>query len=217
LVRRASVARGRSLGASFSIWDGAWYSRIAEAGYGFANSEGQTPYPFFPLLPWLLRAGEGLGLSPTATGVALTHLAFLLALWGVYDIARTHGTDGEAVLASWCLAFYPGTATLTLIYPDAIYLAVASGLSAPWRAVAWPSRQALAAAASTVRPNGIAPAAALTRPSPGRIRRRAARRFPGNRVCSGLMLRLWSETGDPPIFLHQAAWHEVTLASLLAG
>lgn len=221
LAQGTAALRGRSGFAAWSVWDSAWYVRIAQDGYGFVSSRGETPYPFFPLLPALLRGGEGLGLSPLATGVLLSHVAFLIALWGVYDITRAHGSAREAALASWCLAFYPGSAALTLVYPCAIFLACAVwGFRAVERGRDG-SAALLAAAAAMVRPNGAVLAMSLAVAAwcaDGSWRRALRVVLPAAAAVAAWLAWLYAETGDALVFLHaKDAWHEVTLASLLAG
>jgi hypothetical protein len=216
----ASSLRARGAMAAFAVWDGGWYVGIAHSGYDF-SVHGQTPYPFFPLLPWLLRAAEAVHPPPIAAGVVLNHLVFLLALWGVHDIARAHGTALEASLASWSLALFPGSAPLTLLYPCAIFLACSV-----WAFRALELRRdgvvaTLAATAALVRPNGlvlaIAGAFAVLRDD--RSWQRALRiALPAALAVALWMAWLWLQTGDPLIFVHaKAGWREVSLASLVAG
>jgi hypothetical protein len=220
VVLYAGVVNGSGFGETFTSWDGGWYIRIAKQGYGFQSRFGESPYAFFPLLPWLLHGGAELGIRHGAVGLGLTQVAFLLALYGVYDIARAHGSPREAALASWFLAFYPGTAAMALIYPDAIYLALAV-----WSFRALEHRRdgiaaVLAAAAALVRPNGSIVAASL---AVGAARRGSWRRAllvaaPAAAGVGAWMLWLWWRTGDALVFVHaKDVWHEVTAAAMLAG
>lgn len=220
IVARAGALRGRPGFAAFALWDGVWYLRIAHDGYGFTSPRGETPYPFFPLLPGLLRGADALGLAPVAAGVVLNHLLFLAALSGVYAITRAHGTAREAALASWALALFPGSAPLTLLYPGAIFLACSVWA---FRAVELGrdgAAAALLAAAALARPNGLVAALACGFAA---LRQGGWRRFLHVVVPAGLAVALWVawlrwSTGDALVFVHaKAAWHEVTLASLLSG
>jgi hypothetical protein len=51
----------------FQIWDGVWYTAIARDGYGVLPVDGlQTRWPFFPLLPGIMRGFGELGLGDQA-------------------------------------------------------------------------------------------------------------------------------------------------------
>ena len=219
VAQRAADLRSKPGGlAAFAVWDGPWYADIARYGYGWAHSNGETPYPFFPLLPAVLRFGIALGFDPIAFGVVVNHLVFLIALAGVYEIARVHFGPLTAGLAVWSLALFPGSAPLTMAYPDPIFLACAVFACATRRAAH--ARRMLAAIARIARPGGsssrspcagdgargpfLAPDDRLKSP----LRRRRRR-------VDGVAL---TQTGDPLIFLHaKAAWHEITVALAPGG
>ena len=217
----AARHRGRTLLHTYTVWDGAWYVQIARDGYGFTSARGETPWPFFPLFPTVLGAGERLGIPAAATGFAVNHVLLLLALTGVWAIASAHGTRREATLASWSLALFPGGAALTLLYPDVTFLACGV-----WAFVALQrgrdgAAAGLAALAALVRPNGAVLATSLgaTVLLAGGSWRRAAGVVLPAAVCVAAWLGFqWVRAGDPLAFVHaKAAWHEVTLGALLAG
>lgn len=221
LGHHAREVRGLGGIASFAVWDGAWYAQIARSGYAFTIGQGETPYPFFPLFPALMRGGMFLGLSPVATALLLNHLLFLLALCGVFAITRAHGSDEEATLACWSLALYPGSAPLTLAYPCTVFL-----VCGVWGFLLLERGRdgavaALAAAAALVRPNGLVLAVALGVAAlrSSRSWRRPLRVVLPAALCVAAWLAwLWWHTGDPLVFAHaKAAWHEVTLGSLIDG
>lgn len=220
LALHARNVRGLGGIASFAVWDGAWYAEIARVGYGFALGNGETAYPFFPLLPAVMRAGTFLGLSPVATALLLNHLVFLLALAGLFLLVRAHGSDQEATLACWSLALYPGSAPLTLVYPCTILLACGVwGFLLLERgrdgAVA-----ALAATAALVRPNGLVLPIALGVAALGKggLTRAVRVVLPAAAGVALWLAWLWWRTGDPLMFATaKAAWHEVTIGALLAG
>jgi len=222
VAQHAAEVRDRPGGfEAFAVWDGLWYADISRLGYGFAHSTGETPYPFFPLLPVLLHLGSAFGLSPIAFGVLLNHAVFLVALLGVYEITRARFGAASAAFASWSLALYPGSTPLTMVYPSAIFLACA----------VWAFRSLvqdrdgraalLAAIAALARPNGIIVAIALA--FAAWIATRSWRRallvaLPAG-ICMALWMGwLWMQTGDPLVFVHaKSAWRETTLATILGG
>jgi hypothetical protein len=206
---------------AFAVWDGPWYADIAAGGYGWAHSNGETPYPFFPLLPALLRLGSELGLSAIDFGALLNHVVFLVALLGLYEITRERFGASSAALAAWSLALFPGSAPFTMVYPESIFLACAVwGFHAVERGR--DGRAALLAAlAALVRPNGLVVALglALAAALESRSWRRPARLALPAAACVALwMAWLWATAGDPLAFVHaKSAWHEVTLLSILEG
>ena len=205
----------------YARWDGGWYLEIARRGYDFSNAKGQTPYPFFPLFPAVLRLADDCGFSPRAAGAVLDHGVFLVGLWGVYEAVRQRFSPRVASAACWSLALFPGSATYSMVYPSAMLLAfaawafVADQRGRPWCA------GALAALATLVRPNGIALALALA--AGALVERRALRDaarllLPSMLALLGWMAILWWSTGDPLVFVHaKAGWEEYRIFDLLAG
>ncbi len=200
-------------------WDGDWYSDVAREGYGFEH-EGQTPYPFFPLLPLALRVGAAAGLPPWLAGAALSHAALLLGLAGLHRlVARRFGTP-VARRATWALAFFPGAAPLSMVYPESSMLALATWSFALAEDGRVSAAGFLAAAASLLRPNGAAVAialgfgAVLARDLAGAVRLA----LPAALAVAAWMTFLARTTGDPLVFVHaKAAWAETTLGGVLAG
>ncbi|MBY0274780.1 hypothetical protein K2Z84_05540 [Candidatus Binatia bacterium] len=217
----AARQRGKTFLAGYAVWDGAWYAQIARDGYGFVSSRGETPWPFFPLFPGVLNVGTRLGVPASVAGLLVNHLALLLAMTGVWAITLRHGSGREAALASWALGLCPGSVALTLLYPDAIFLACGV-----WAFLALEQRRdataaLLAAGAALVRPNGAVLAASLGTAvllGGGTIRRAASVVLPAALAVAAWLAYVWSHTGDPLAFVHaKTAWHEVTLGSLLTG
>lgn len=217
----AARQRGKTFVAGYAVWDGAWYAQIARDGYGFVSARGETPWPFFPLFPGILNAGTRLGLPPSVTGLVVNHLVLLLAMTGVWAITRAHGTPREASLASWALGLFPGTVALTLLYPDAIFLACGVWAFLALERGNDAGAALLAAMAALVRPNGAVLAASLAVAvllRGGTLLRAVSVALPAALAVVGWLAYQWSNAGDPLAFLHaKAAWHEVTLGSLLAG
>lgn len=205
----------RALGA----WDGAWYADVAREGYGFRH-DGQSPYPFFPLLPLVLRLAAASGLPPREVGVLLSNVAMLVGLAGLHRLVGRRFGATPARLATWTLAFFPGAAPLSMVYPEASMLALAT-----WSFVLAENGRTgaaglLAGAAALLRPNGAAVAISLAVGSlVARDLATAARvGLPGLLAVGAWMLHLGRTTGDPLAFVHaKAAWAETTLGGVLAG
>src|SRR5262249_10089646 len=117
-------AQNRTFGfAALAPWDGGWYLAIARRGYAAVQTGPQTAYPFFPLLPLVLEAAGALGLPIDAVGVGVNHLAMLLGMLGLYRLVERRVSRGAAFAATWSLAFWPGSAPLSFLYPEALLLA----------------------------------------------------------------------------------------------
>src|SRR5439155_17954988 len=118
----------------------------------FRNAD-QSPYPFFPLLPALLRVLGGLGTSEIAGAVALNGALLLAALAGVDRLMRRHFPDDAATLAVWALALSPFSGVFSLVYPEAVIVA-----ASVWAFVfvdegTLPAAGALVAVCALARPN----------------------------------------------------------------
>src|SRR5204863_7151774 len=135
--------------------DGVWYTSIARAGYGILPiGDVQTRWPFFPLLPGLLRGFHELGLPDRAVVVLLDQALLLLAFAGVYRLASRRGSQRAAGLAVWAIALFPASFVFSMLYPSAIFLT-----ATVWAFVLAEEHHdiaagALAAVATMSRPNG---------------------------------------------------------------
>ena len=153
-------------------WDGAFYLDIARNGYGPVDIP-FPKWPFFPLLPGLIRALSEVADDKAAIFV-LNQVLFLVALAGVYRLASRHGGATVARLSVWSLALFPASFVFSMTYPSAIFLA-----ASVWAFVLVEDDHDLAAGlvavgAAMVRPNG--------RRAGDRARGRGARR--GAARCS---------------------------------
>jgi hypothetical protein len=200
----------------FQMWDGLWYTGIARQGYGaLPVGNAETRWPFFPLLPGIMRGFDEIGVGDQAATVILNQVVFLVALAGVYRIARRHASGEASVLAVWALALFPGSFVFSLIYPDAIFLA-----ATVWAFALVEDRHDVAAAlvvvvATLARPNGILVVLALA------VELRTWRRIalvcgPAVVAIAAWVAWLWDRTGDPIVFWNaKPAWPEVTLLDIV--
>ncbi|MFM8409664.1 MAG: hypothetical protein ACKOCT_05240 [Alphaproteobacteria bacterium] len=220
VVALLAVATGPGRPArALSGWDGAWYADIAREGYGFSHG-GKTPHPFFPLLPLALRLGSTVGLPPWLAGVLLSNAALLVGLLGLHRLVSRRFGDGPARLAVWALAFFPGAAPLSMVYPEATMLALATWTFAFAEEGRTGVAGVLAALAAFARPNGAAVAISLAggfalERDPVSAARVA---LPAAAAVLAWMAFLGWTTGDPLAFVHaKAAWAETTIGGVLAG
>ncbi len=200
----------------FAKWDGGWYTHIARVGYGPPPIDGvDSTWPFFPLLPGVMRALDIVGIGDRLGVVILNQLLFLVALAGVWRIAHRHLADRPARLAVWALALFPGAFVFSMIYPSSLFLA-----ASVWAFVFAEERHdvaaaAVVAAAALVRPNGILVAVALV------LTLRSWRRVAVVCLPAGILVVVWCAlcwhwTGDPFVFYTaKAAWPEVTIVELV--
>src|SRR5829696_6137017 len=145
-------SRGSRFEQVATRWDGACYLDIARNGYGPVDIP-FPKWPFFPLLPGLIRAFSEVADDKTAIFV-VNQLLFLVALAGVHRIASRHGGVTVARLATWSLALFPASFVFSMTYPSAIFLA-----ASVWAFALAEDDHDLAAGlvavgAALVRPNG---------------------------------------------------------------
>lgn len=200
-------------------WDYVWYSEVSAHGFGVVRDQGQTGWPFFPLLPALLWLGRGLGLPAGLVGIVVVDLAFFGALWAIHVLTRRHYSARSADLATWGLALFPSSVAFTMVYADALALAATA-----WAFVAAERRHderagLLGAVATLARPNGLVGAVALAGSvgGPSRGRRVVRILVPSLGVFTAWLAVQWVATGDPLRFLHaKLAWDEVNVVEAVA-
>jgi GT2 family glycosyltransferase len=218
LVAASMMSTRGSVFNGFRRWDGAWYSAIALHGYVVPPHvhHHQTPWPFFPLFPVVLRLAADTGAPVALAGVVANHVAFLVALVAIHRLALRRTTRTGANLAVWLTALGPVSFVFSMLYPSAVFLAASA-----WAFVFVDERRDLAAGiaaalAALSRPNGIVVVVALV-VTVGFAARRVVRVvWP---VAAALGAWVWfnaARTGDPVRFLDaKRAWHEVTLVGFL--
>jgi hypothetical protein len=205
--------------SGFTSWDGRWYQAIALHGYVVPphTHHHQTPWPFFPLLPEVLHAASALGIPLADAGIALNHVAFLVALIGIHRVASRYAPPSTVRLAVWLAALGPLSFVFSMLYPSAIFLA-----ASVWAFVLVEERRDLAAGcaaavAALSRPNGIVVVLALIIAVGFVLRRVIAVALP---VVVGLAGWVWYNalrTGDPLKFFDaKGAWHEVTIFNFVS-
>jgi hypothetical protein len=144
------------------MWDGGWYQIIAHTGYGTPPvPDVWTPWPFFPLYPALVRALHMVGSPYSLAQVVIANAATLVALAGVWRLARRHTSTTAATYAVWITALFPGALTFAMGYPDSLFLA-----GSVWAFILLEDRRVVAAGlaalvATASRPNGVVVVVAL--------------------------------------------------------
>ncbi len=106
------------------MWDGGWFQLIATHGYGAPPVDGVwSVWPFFPLYPGLVAGLHVLGSPYSLAQVVVSNLALLVAMAGVWRLARRHVSATAAAYAVWITALFPGAITFTMGYADSLFLA----------------------------------------------------------------------------------------------
>lgn len=198
------------------VWDSAWYVTIVEGGYSTEVPTGQSNVAFFPLYPLLARAAsvvpgvgrlDGLAVVALAAGLAATCLLWLLTR----DLAGEEAADRSAAL----FAFAPGAVVFSLLYSEALFLALA--IAACWALIRrrYVTGGVLCALATATRPNGVAlVAVALVTATLAVTRRREWRSLVAPALAPlgfvGYLLFTWVNTGQADSWLRaqRLGWHE---------
>ena len=129
-------------------WDTGWYLGIATGGYQFnprADAGFQQNIAFFPAFPMAMKyLSIVFGRQPLWTGVAVSLVAFFLALGYFLRLARDELHDeGAAVTAVMLLAAYPFAVFFSAAYTEGLFLLTLVGAvyhfrhDQLWRAAAW--------------------------------------------------------------------------------
>jgi Dolichyl-phosphate-mannose-protein mannosyltransferase len=114
-------------------WDGWWYLRIAQSGYGHAYQSSfgnRPPYDgkaFFPLYPFLMRAVHTvtpLGLS--GAGLLITFVSALFAAAGIFAVGEHLFDRRVGILAAALWAVVPHAIVESMVYSEALFTALAS-------------------------------------------------------------------------------------------
>ncbi len=204
----------------FARWDGGWYLAIAKVWYPahppmpFEFGD-YTSWPFFPLLPSILRAADWLMLPVAEAGVFVNHVAFFVALVGLARLARRHVGPRAEVLSLWALALFPFSFVFSMLYPSSILLA-----GSVWAFCLVEERQdwwagVAVLVATMVRPNGFVVALAVAVGLRHELRRLVPVCGPALLAFVGWMFYNHQRTGDALTFYKaKAGWEEITLAEL---
>jgi hypothetical protein len=102
-------------------WDSVYYIRIAQSGY----VDGAR-VAFFPFYPLLIRGVESLGLvGYGVAALAVSNLAVLAALAGLYVLARERLSEAHAWRGTLYMVLSPYGFALGLAYSEGLFLALA--------------------------------------------------------------------------------------------
>src|SRR3954453_3243711 len=109
-------------------YDWNWDTIIARHGSGPSPvSGGQTPWPFFPLYPALVRVADVVFPWPHLLMVVADSGLFLVAMVAMARLAERHFGGRVAVVSVWALALWPMSVVFSMGYPSCLFLA-----ASPW-------------------------------------------------------------------------------------
>lgn len=104
----------------WSNFDGLHYLDLAEFGYGYQHKT-DMDYAFFPLYPWAVRTFNIFG-SYLASGLLLSHLFLILALFYLYKLIRLDYKAKTAKYTLILLLLFPASFFFGSVYTESLFL-----------------------------------------------------------------------------------------------
>lgn len=107
----------------FSMWsnfDGLHYIDLAKYGYGYQQKT-DMDYAFFPLYPLAMHAFNFFG-SYLASGLILSHIFLILALFYLYKLINIDQKAKIARSAIYLLLLYPASFFFGSVYTESLFL-----------------------------------------------------------------------------------------------
>ncbi|NIJ14515.1 hypothetical protein FHU38_004916 [Saccharomonospora amisosensis] len=143
-----AARQGVPLLGELTAWDGQWYLGIAERGYdgvgeASLDADGQpyssAPYGFFPLYPGLVSAVADVpGLSTATAGLIVSSVAGLAGVPAIMRIAaHVDPRPRVGLLLVVLAAGAPMAITLSMVYTEALWVAVIARTGQTWQEVEW--------------------------------------------------------------------------------
>lgn len=139
-------------------YDSGWYFQIARFGYHY-TPEGRDTIAFFPVYPLLMRyVGRLFGRAPSDLyigGVAVSWLAFALAMVGLYKLAALDLSPRRSARVLMLTAVFPFAYFFGAVYTEATFLAACVWSFYAFRTRRWLLGGVCGAIATATRVNGI--------------------------------------------------------------
>jgi len=195
--------------------DGVYLLGIAAQGYHLEPIKlGFLDWAFFPFYPLVVRVASILTLGNVAlAGVLVSNLAFLGALFLLYELALPHLGPEKAATSLAFVALAPGADAFAMAYTDSLFLLLAAGSFVAAERGRWAWASLLYGLASLTRPQGLLlaiPLLILLVRSPGFRARSLAWLAAGPIAFVGFAAYLGATVGDPLGMLHaQQAWTDI--------
>lgn len=135
------------------LWDGLWYKGIADFGYDIMANANPA---YWPLLPWLMAAGERItGLPSETIGWGISKIAFVVGLGLVYQLIQIDFDRAVARRTLWALALFPTALFFSAIYTESLFLALAAGALLAARTRNWALAGFVGLLAALTRSQGV--------------------------------------------------------------
>ncbi|HEX4347368.1 MAG TPA: mannosyltransferase family protein, partial [Vicinamibacterales bacterium] len=142
----------------FARWDSQWYFNIAYDGYHYEPGSRGT-LGFFPAYPLLMRyVGRLFGHSQADLyygGIAISWVAFVIAMIGLYKLARLDLEADAAGRTVLLAAIFPFAFFFGVVYTESMFLAATVWAFYFFRTRWWISGGVCGALATATRVNGI--------------------------------------------------------------
>jgi hypothetical protein len=106
--------------SAWGHWDGIWFARIAEHGYGLKKAA------FFPLYPVAMRAVSAVVGKPELAGILVSTACYAAALVILYGLVKEEFDARTALWAVVLLSFAPTSFFFQAVYSESLFLFVAS-------------------------------------------------------------------------------------------
>lgn len=135
-------------------WDAIHYLNIAHDGYTTTGDEWFS-LVYYPLYPWLIRAGAFLIGNDHATALLISAFASICAGLLLQRLTRFDFGDEIARYSVWFLFIFPTSYFLHIAYTESLFLALVLGCLLATRTNRWVMAGALGAAATLTRFNGL--------------------------------------------------------------
>ena len=100
-------------------WDAGWFLRIAGQGYDYDSA------PFFPMLPFLIRALTLLTKSNIISGFLISNTALFIACCYLYRMVKDDYNENIAMTTVFPLLFFPTAIFFSSVYSEPLLLAFA--------------------------------------------------------------------------------------------
>ena len=135
-------------------WDGDWYRKIANEGYGGTEAEALRFFPLFPKLGGLV--GSLFGGDSRLGLIVVANVAAVATLMAVHKLVSTETGDfAMARRAVWLTALFPSAFVLVWAYSESLFLLAAIWCFYALRRQLWAPAAVAGLFASLCRPLGV--------------------------------------------------------------